>query len=109
MNFAQVLAEALPLTFMFASPFLFAALGEVFVQRSGVLNLGVEGMMLVGAVCAIYVVSPQGLGANPLLGLLVAALVGGLMGLAMAVVSVTLQAEQGISGIGFTLFGVGLS
>ncbi|MFN8560963.1 MAG: ABC transporter permease [Anaerolineae bacterium] len=109
MNFAQVLAEALPLTFMFASPFLFAALGEVFVQRSGVLNLGVEGMMLMGAFCAIYVVSPQGLGANPLLGLLVAALVGGLMGLAMAVVSVTLQAEQGISGIGFTLFGVGLS
>ncbi|MFN8452540.1 MAG: ABC transporter permease [Anaerolineae bacterium] len=109
MNFAQVLAEALPLTFMFASPFLFAALGEVFVQRSGVLNLGVEGMMLMGAFCAIYVVSPDGLGASPVLGLLIAALVGGLMGLAMAVVSVTLQAEQGISGIGFTLFGVGLS
>lgn len=109
MNVGQVLAEALPLTFMFASPFLFAALGELFVQRSGVLNLGVEGMMLMGAFCAIYVVSPQGLGAGPVMGLLVAALVGGLLGLAMAVVSVTLQAEQGISGIGFTLFGLGLS
>ncbi|MCC6802692.1 MAG: ABC transporter permease [Anaerolineae bacterium] len=109
MSFAQVLAEVLPLTWLFAAPFLFAALGELFVQRSGVLNLGVEGMMLMGAFIAIYVVSPQGLGAPPLVGLLAAALVGAVMGLAMAVVSVTLQAEQGISGIGFTLFGLGLS
>ncbi len=109
MNLGQVLVQALPLTLLFATPFLFAALGEVFVQRSGVLNLGVEGMMLMGAFCAIYVVSPQGLGGSPVIGLLVAALVGGVMGLAMAVVSVTLQAEQGISGIGFTLFGLGLS
>lgn len=109
MNLGQVLVEALPLTILFATPFLFAALGELFVQRSGVLNLGVEGMMLMGAFCAIYVVSPQGLALSPFIGLGVAALVGGLMGLALAFVSVTLQAEQGISGIGFTLFGVGLS
>jgi simple sugar transport system permease protein len=109
MNFGQILAEALPLTLLFATPFLFAALGELFVQRSGVLNLGVEGMMLMGAFCAIYVVSPQGLGMNPFVGLLVAAGIGALLGLAMAFVSVTLQAEQGISGIGFTLFGLGLS
>lgn len=109
MNFGQVLIEAIPLTLLFATPYLFAALGEVFVQRSGVLNLGVEGMMLMGAFCAIYAVSPQGLNQPPLVGLGIAALVGGLMGLAMAVVSVTLQAEQGISGIGFTLFGIGLS
>ncbi|MEP7291844.1 MAG: ABC transporter permease [Chloroflexota bacterium] len=109
MNIAEVLVQALPLTFLFATPFLFAALGEVFVQRSGVLNLGIEGMMLMGAFCAIYVVSPQGLGYSSLVGLLVAALIGGLMGLATAFVTVTLQAEQGISGIGFTLFGLGLS
>jgi simple sugar transport system permease protein len=109
MNFGEVLTQALPLTFLFATPFLFAALGEIFVQRSGILNLGVEGMMLMGAFCAIYVVAPSGLDQSPLVGLLAAALVGGLMGLAMAVVSVTLQAEQGISGIGFTLFGLGLS
>ena len=109
MNFGQILAQALPLTILFATPYLFAALGEVFVQRSGVLNLGVEGMMLMGAFIAIYVVSPQGLEAGPVMGLLAAALIGALMGLAMAVVSVTLQAEQGISGIGFTLFGLGLS
>jgi simple sugar transport system permease protein len=109
MNLGDILTQALPLTLLFATPFLFAALGEVFVQRSGVLNLGVEGMMLMGAFIAIYVASPNGLGAPAVVGLLAAALVGAGLGLAMAVVSVTLQAEQGISGIGFTLFGLGLS
>lgn len=106
---SQVLVEALTLMFLYATPYLFAALGEVFVQRSGVLNLGVEGMMLMGAFSAIFVVSGKGLGADPLAGVLVAAFIGGLMGLAAAVVNVTFQAEQGISGIGFTLFGLGLS
>jgi simple sugar transport system permease protein len=109
MPFEQILVQALSLMFLFATPYLFAALGEVFVQRSGVLNLGVEGMMLMGAFSAIYVVSDKGLGQDPVVGMLVAMLVGGLMGLAMAVVSVTFKAEQGISGIGFTLFGIGLS
>ncbi len=110
MNFGQILAEALPLTILFSTPFLFAALGEVFVQRSGVLNLGVEGMMLMGAFIAVYVASPSsGLGASAVVGLLAAAVVGGLMGLATAFIDVTLQAEQGISGIGFSLFGLGLS
>ncbi len=102
-------AEVLRLTTLFATPFLFASLGEVFAQRSGVLNLGVEGMMYMGAFTAIFVVAEKGLGASPWIGLLAAMIVGGLMGLAMAVVSVTLQAEQGISGIGFTLFGQGFS
>lgn len=89
-----------------ATPYLFAAIGETFGQRSGVLNLGVEGMMLMGAFSGFYVVFTTG---SPWLGLLAAALVGALMGLAMAFVSVTLQAEQGISGIGFFMFGLGAS
>ncbi len=89
-----------------ATPYLYAAIGETFGQRSGVLNLGVEGMMLVGAFSGFYVVFQTG---NPWLGLLGAALVGAIMGLAMAFVSVTLQAEQGISGIGVYLFGLGAS
>nr|PZN50510.1 MAG: ABC transporter permease [Chloroflexota bacterium] len=109
MTLDQILIEAFALMFLYATPFLFAALGEVFVQRSGVLNLGVEGMMLMGAFSAIYTVSEKGLGQEPLVGLLVAIITGGLLGLAMAVVSVTFKAEQGISGIGFTLFGLGLS
>jgi ABC-type uncharacterized transport system permease subunit len=108
-DISQILTEALALAMLYATPYLFAALGEVFVQRSGVLNLGVEGMMLMGAFSSIYVVSSKGFGLDPVFGLLTAILVGGLLGLAMAVVSVTFQAQQGISGIGFTLFGLGLS
>ncbi len=89
-----------------ATPYLYAAIGEVFGQRSGVLNLGVEGQMLLGAFAAFYVTFTTG---NLWLGVLVAAIVGALMGLAMAVVTVNLQAEQGISGIGFYLFGLGMS
>ncbi len=89
-----------------ATPYLFASLGEMFGQRSGVLNLGVDGIMLMGAFSAFYVVYNTG---NLWLGVGVALLVGMLMGLLMAVVSVTMQAEQGISGIGLYLFGLGLS
>lgn len=89
-----------------ATPYLYATIGETFGQRSGVLNLGVDGMMLMGAFSAFYVVLNTG---NLMLGLLAAIIVGGLMGLAMAVISVTFQAEQGISGIGVYLFGLGMS
>jgi len=89
-----------------ATPYLYAALGETFSQRSGVLNLGVEGQMLLGAFAAFYVVFNY---ENLWLGVLAAAVVGALMGLAMAFVTVNLHAEQGISGIGFYLFGLGLS
>ncbi len=89
-----------------ATPYLYAAIGETFAQRSGVLNLGVEGMMLMGAFSGFYATFITG---NLMLGLLAAALVGALMGLGMAFVSVTLKAEQGISGIGFYMFGLGAS
>lgn len=89
-----------------ATPYLYAAIGETFGQRSGVLNLGVEGQMLLGAFAAFYVTYTT---ESVWLGLLAAAIVGMLMGLAMAFVSINLQAEQGISGIGFYLFGLGLS
>jgi len=89
-----------------ATPYLYAAIGEMFAQRSGVLNLGVEGIMLMGAYSAFFVAMSTGqLG----LGLLVAGITGLALGLLMALVSVTLQAEQGISGIGLYLFGLGLS
>jgi general nucleoside transport system permease protein len=89
-----------------ATPYLYAAVGETFSQRSGVLNLGVEGIMLMGAYTGFYVGIKTG---NLWLGLLTAAVVGLLMGLMMSFVSVTLQATQGISGIGLHLFGFGLS
>lgn len=89
-----------------ATPYLYAAIGETFSQRSGVLNLGVDGQMLLGAFAAFYVAIKTG---NLWLGMLAAMIVGALMGLAMAFVTINLHAEQGISGIGFYLFGLGLS
>jgi simple sugar transport system permease protein len=93
----------------FATPYLYAALGEMFAQRSGVVNLGVDGIMLVGAYVGFFVAlqvpTPEGLW----LGLLLAGVAGLLMGLLMSVISVTLKAEQGISGIGLYIFGLGLS
>jgi ABC-type uncharacterized transport system permease subunit len=89
-----------------ATPYLYAAIGETFGQRSGVLNLGVEGQMLLGAFAAFYVALITG---NLWLGVLAAIIVGALMGLAMAFVTVNLDAQQGVSGIGFYLFGLGMS
>lgn len=89
-----------------ATPYLFASIGEMFSQVSGVLNLGLEGVMLVAAFIAYYVVLTTD---NFVLALVSAALVGALMGLGTAFISVTLKAEQGISGIGIYLFGLGLS
>lgn len=103
---ARVLIGILSSGVRLATPYLFASLGETFGQRSGVLNLGVDGIMLMGAFSGFYVTFKTG---SPWLGLLAAMIVGGLLGLAMAFISVTLKAEQGISGIGLYLFGLGMS
>lgn len=109
--FEQLLAPAVIIGILasgiqLATPYLFASIGEMFSQVSGVLNLGLEGVMLVAAFTAYYIVLSTN---NLVFALLVAALVGGLMGLMTAFISVTLKAEQGISGIGIYLFGLGLS
>lgn len=87
-------------------PFLLAALGETMAQRSGVLNLGVEGIMLLGAFGAYYTVLQTD---SIWLGVALGTLVGLVLGLMSAVISVTLFANQGISGIGVYLFGLGMS
>jgi ABC-type uncharacterized transport system permease subunit len=89
-----------------ATPFLYAAIGETFAQTSGVLNLGVEGIMLLAAYGAFFVALNTG---NLWLAMLVAVIIGLLMGLLMSFISVTLKAEQGISGIGLYMFGLGAS
>jgi simple sugar transport system permease protein len=89
-----------------AVPLLLASLGETFGQRSGVLNLGVDGIMLLGAFAGYYAVLKTG---NVWLGLLAGAIVGLFLGLASSFIAVTLKAEQGISGIGVYLFGLGMS
>ena len=102
----SVLTGILNTMLTLATPLLFAALGETFSQNSGVLNLGVDGIMLLGAFGAFYAVLTTG---SLWLGLLVAMLIGLFMGLIMSFVSVTLKAEQGVSGIGLQMFGLGMS
>ena len=85
---------------------LFATIGEVFAERSGILNLGLEGMMLIGAMSAYSVAVNYG---NPWLGLLVAMITAGLLALLHGFVCITLQADQVVSGLSLTFLGTGLS
>jgi simple sugar transport system permease protein len=85
---------------------LFAAIGEIFAERSGVLNLGVEGMMLIGAVAGFSIAASTG---DPWIGLAAAMLAGGVLSLLHAVVSIHLRADQVISGLALTFLGTGLA
>ncbi|OIQ88875.1 branched-chain amino acid transport system / permease component [mine drainage metagenome] len=89
-----------------AAPLLFAALGELVAEKSGVLNLGVEGMMLVGAVCGFAVTAQSG---HAALGILAAALAGMALSTLFALLTLVLLANQVATGLALTLFGVGLS
>lgn|SRR5687767_3192224 len=85
---------------------LFATLGEVFAERAGVLNLGVEGMMLIGAMTAFSVTIATG---NPWVGVLAAMFFAGLISQIHAFIVVTLQADQVVSGLALTFLGTGIS
>lgn len=88
------------------TPIFYAALGELICERAGILNLGVEGMMLVGAVTGFM----AGLAfQNHWIGLAVAMAAGGTMGLIHAFLCVSLRANQTVSGLALTIFGTGLS
>lgn len=85
---------------------LYAAVGEIFAERSGILNLGVEGMMLIGAMTA-YRVSASTL--NPWYGLLVAMLAAGLISQVHAFITITLQSDQVVSGLALNFLAIGIS
>ncbi len=85
---------------------LFATIGEIFAERSGVMNLGVEGMMLIGAMSAFSIATRTG---NPWLGLLVAMLAAGLISQVHAFIAITLQADQVVSGLSLNFLAVGIS
>ncbi|MCX6049413.1 MAG: ABC transporter permease [Chloroflexi bacterium] len=85
---------------------LLATLGAIFSERAGILNLGVEGMMLMGAMSAFSVTIATG---NGWLGLLVAMLLAGLLALLHGVVTIHFQADQVVSGLALTFLGTGLS
>ncbi|MBI5946307.1 MAG: ABC transporter permease [Chloroflexi bacterium] len=85
---------------------LFATIGELFSERAGVLNLGVEGMMLVGAMSAFSTTIATG---NPWLGVMTAMLFAGIISQIHAYIVITLQADQVVSGLSLTFLGTGIS
>jgi len=89
-----------------ATPIIFATLGEILAERSGVLNLGIEGIMLMGAMTGFLVTFSSG---SIWAGVLAAAMVGMLLGLLMAFLAVNLGLSQHVSGLGITLFATGLA
>ncbi len=89
-----------------STPILIAALGELVVEKSGVLNLGVEGMMLIGAVIAFAVTFTTG---NPWLAILCAALAAAASSMIFAFLTLTLSASQVATGLALTIFGTGFS
>lgn len=108
----DLIINILSMTVPFSVALLLASIGEMFNQRSGVFNLGCEGVMAMGAFLGMLVPFLVGHG-GPVsngwnwLGLLLAALVGALLGLFFGVIVVTFRAPQGIAGIGLQMFGVG--
>ena len=89
-----------------ATPILLAATGELVAEKSGVLNLGVEGMMIVGAICGFAAAVSSG---SPVLGFLAAAVGGAVMALLFAVLTQYLLSNQVATGLALTMFGLGLS
>jgi len=85
---------------------LFATLGEIFAERSGVLNLGVEGMMLIGAMTAISIALVTG---NPWLGLLLAMLASALISQIHAIIAIQFRADQVLSGLALNFAAIGLA
>jgi len=89
-----------------ATPILLAALGELVTERAGVLNLGVEGMMITGAICGFAIAFESG---SPTFGFIAAALGGAGLSLLFALITQFAMANQVASGLALTIFGLGLS
>ncbi len=88
------------------TPILYATIGEIITEKSGVLNLGVEGIMLIGAFCGFFVTKITG---DPYLGVLGAGIGGTLFSLIHAICVLIFQANQIVSGLALTILGTGLS
>jgi simple sugar transport system permease protein len=101
-----VLVTILSSAFRMSTPYLLAAMGELFAEKSGVLNLSIEGMMLVGAFFSFITVFFTG---NPWLGIAVALFTGGLTAFIFGVISISLGANQIVTGLAMNLLIMGLT
>lgn len=102
----DLFVSILTITVRAGTSLVFATLGEIITERAGILNLGVEGMMIMGAVTAFAAAFHSG---SALAGLLVALVVGGLLALVHAFLCISLRADQTVSGLALTIFGSGLA
>ena len=101
-----MLFELIPMTVRMSAPLALAALGGVYSERSGVVNIGLEGMMLMGAFG--YVIGTHA-SASPWIGLLIGIACGGGMGLLHAIASITFRADQIVSGVSINLLAIGIT
>jgi general nucleoside transport system permease protein len=99
-------ASILTITIRAGTSLLYATIGEIVTERSGILNLGVEGMMIMGAVTAFAAAFHSG---SAWVGVLTAMIVGGLMASIHAFLTISLHADQTVSGLALTIFGSGLA
>jgi len=107
MDFGGINPAVLVASLMVASvPIMLAAIGELVVEKAGVLNLGVEGMMIMGAICGFISAVQTG---SPVLGFIGGAVGAAALSLVFAVLTQVLQANQVATGLALTLFGLGLS
>ncbi|MBZ9689024.1 ABC transporter permease [Clostridium estertheticum] len=110
---SDILINLLAQTLRIATPLIFAALGGIFSEKSGVVNIGLEGMMVIGAFFGVYgsyLFSPLlGPVYGPLIGILFGVIAGGVLGLIHAVLSIHLRADQVISGTAINLFSTALA
>ncbi len=102
----DLITSLLAITMRAGASLVYATVGEIYTERSGILNLGLEGMMLMGAVSSFAVAYYTG---SLVLAVLMAMLVGGLLALTHAFLTVTMRANQVVSGLSITLFGSGLA
>jgi simple sugar transport system permease protein len=101
-----LITSIITITIAAGTSLVYATIGEIYTERSGILNLGIEGMMLMGAVTAFATAYHTG---SLLLSLVLAALVGMILALIHAFLSVTMRANQVVSGLSITIFGTGFA
>ncbi len=106
MALLSLLTSILTITLRAGASLIYATTGEIYTERSGILNLGVEGMMLSGAVTGFATAYYTG---SVWLGVLAAMMMGALLALIHAFLTVTMRANQVVSGLSITLFGTGLA
>ncbi|MEI5906249.1 ABC transporter permease [Bacillus spongiae] len=112
MGIIEILAIVVPSALIAASPLIFTALGGAFSERSGVVNIGLEGLMIIGAFSSIVFnlnFADQFGGATPWLALIVAMVAGGLFSILHAVASITFRADQVVSGVAINLLALGVT